>query len=312
RHPRDPRVPRDHVTHAEERHAQIEAWRAVAGGWERQRHLVWDATRAVSERLVELLDPSPGEQLLEVAAGPGDTGLLAVPRLRPGGRLVSTDAVPEMVEAARRRAAELGVVEAEFVVADAIELPFPDGAFDAALCRFGVMLVPDCVAAARELARVLRPDGRAAVAVWAEGDRNLWITAAGRAAVRLGVIEPPAADAPGPFRLAEPGRLRGVLELGGLAVTLEAEVDVVWRAASLDEWWAISLDTSRLVGRLAEEVDAATLARVRASAQERLAPFVVADGSLAVPGVARVALAERRRARSSDVPLSTPVDGASP
>ena len=86
-------------------------WRAVAGGWERRRALFWEATRVVSDRLVELLDPRPGETVLDLAAGPGDTGFLAVPRLLPGGRLVSTDVAPEMVEVARRRAQELGLVE---------------------------------------------------------------------------------------------------------------------------------------------------------------------------------------------------------
>ena len=52
-------------------------WRAVAAGWERRRTLFWDSTRVVSERLVELLDPRPGETILDLAAGPGDTGFLA-------------------------------------------------------------------------------------------------------------------------------------------------------------------------------------------------------------------------------------------
>ena len=66
----------------------VDNWRAVAAGWERQRSLMWDSTHMVSERLVELLDPRPGETVLELAAGPGDTGLLAARSLAPGGRLV--------------------------------------------------------------------------------------------------------------------------------------------------------------------------------------------------------------------------------
>lgn len=281
------------MSDADERQAQIDAWRSVASGWERHRDVVWESTRAVSERLVALIDPRAGEQLLEVAAGAGDTGLLAAERLRPGGRLVSTDAAPEMVEAARRRARELGADDVELVVGDAASLPFDDASFDATLCRFGVMLVPDCDAAARELARVLRPEGRAAVAVWAESERNPWVSNVGRAALRLGHVERPDPEAPGPFRLAQPGRLRTVLERAGLALESEEEVVVTWRAASLDEWWAITLDTSRLASLLAARLDEANLAHVRAVAEEQLAPFVEADGTLAVPGVARVALARR-------------------
>ena len=147
------------------REENIRAWRSVAAGWERRRDLIWDATRVVSERLVELLDPAPGQAVLELAAGPGDTGFLALRRLRPGGRLVSTDVAPEMVEAARRRADELGVEGVSFAVEDAASLGFADGSFDGLLCRWGLMLVPDMAAVAAEMRRVVRPGGRVAVAV---------------------------------------------------------------------------------------------------------------------------------------------------
>jgi SAM-dependent methyltransferase len=275
------------------RGAQLDAWRAVAGGWERRRALVWDATREVSERLVALLDPAPGDDLLEVAAGPGDTGLLAAAHVAPDGRLLSTDGVPQMVDAARRRAAELGLDNVDFAVADAAELGLPAASFDGALCRFGVMLVPDCDAAVRELARVLRPGGRAAVAVWAESERNPWLTVTGRAALRLGLAERPDPEAPGPFRLAAPGRLRSLLEGAGLEVHVEEEVSVTWRAGSLDEWWDVALDTSRSLAVLVTQLSSADVARVRAGAEERLAPFVDDEGAVAVPGVARVVLAVR-------------------
>jgi beta-lactamase superfamily II metal-dependent hydrolase len=84
-----------------------------------------------------------------------------------------------------------------------------------------------------------------------------------------------------------------VLERAGLMLEREEEVAVTWRAASLDEWWTIMLDTSRLASLLAARLDEADLARVRAVAEEQLIPFVEANGKLAVPGVARVALARR-------------------
>lgn len=275
------------------RQAQLDAWQAVAGGWERRRGLVWEATRTVSHRMVDLLDPRPGEKLLEVAAGPGDTGLLAAERVLPGGSLLSTDGIPDMVEAARRRAGELGLDNVDFAVTDAAKLALGDRSFDGALCRFGVMLVPDCDAAARELARVLRPGGRVAVAVWAESERNPWITAAGRAALRLGLVERPDPEAPGPFRLAAPGRLAELLSSAGLDVATEEEVGVTWRATSLDESWDLTLDTSRTLALLVASLSPTDVARVRVGMDERLAAFVDDTGAVAVPGVARVALAVR-------------------
>lgn len=272
------------------RQAQLEAWSAVAAGWERQRALFWDATRGVSERLVELVAPASGQVLLELAAGPGDTGFLAARALEPGGRLLTTDGVPEMVAAARRRGEALGLDNVDYAVADAAELPFADSSVDGVLCRWGLMLVPDCDAAAREIARVLRPGGRAALAVWAESDRNPWMTAPGRAALELGLADRPDPTAPGPFRLAAPGHLRGILERAGLSVETEAEVELTWRAESLDAWWEIVLDTSRALSLLVERLSIDELARVRQGAEERLASYVDPNGSLAVPGVARVAL----------------------
>ncbi len=118
--------------------------------------------------------------MLELAAGPGDTGFIAAERLGPNGLLLSTDVAPEMVAAARRRAAELGIENVEFRVEDASAIDLADASVDGVLCRFGVMLVPDPERALGEIARVLRPEGRVALAVWASSDANDWMTAAGR------------------------------------------------------------------------------------------------------------------------------------
>lgn len=254
---------------------------------------MWKATRVVSERLVELLDPRPGETILDLAAGPGDTGFLAAPRLEPGGVLLSTDAAAEMVEAARRNAAALGVANVEFRVLDAAAVDLADDAVDGILCRWGLMLVPRVAAAFGEVARVLRPGGRVAVAVWAEPDRNDWMTAHGRAALELGLIERPPADAPGPFRLSAPGALEELFTGAGLIVEAVEDVELTWRAESLEEWWETTRDLSRMINDLLESITPEQAAALRAAAERRLAGYVAADGSLAVPSVTRVALATK-------------------
>lgn len=231
---------------------------------------------------------------MELAAGPGDTGFLALPRLLPGGRLVSTDVAPEMVAAARRRAAELGLDDVTFSIEDAASLSFDDATFDGVLCRWGLMLVPGMDAAAREIARVLRPGGRAAIAVWASPEANDWMTASGRAALELGLTERPDPEAPGPFRLSGEGRVAGVLEGAGLEVDTVEDVPMTWRAPSLDAWWEISTDMSRMLAMLLARLTADEAAAVRRGAEHRLRRHVQADGSLVVPSLARVALAIRR------------------
>ena len=271
----------------------IEAWRSVAAGWERQRDFIRASTRPVSERLVELLAPKPGDEILELAAGPGDTGFLALESMQPDGRLVSTDVAPEMVDAGRRRAAELELDGVDFAVEDAAALTFGDQSFDGVLCRWGLMLVPDPDVASREITRVLRPGGRAAVAVWASPDANDWMTAGGRAAVALGLMERPDAGAPGPFRLSGDGLVEEVLGGAGLAVETVEDVPMTWHAPSLDAWWAISNDISRMLSLLVQRLSSEERAAVRREAERRLEPYVQADGSLLVPSLARLALATR-------------------
>lgn len=272
---------------------QIAAWSAVAAGWERQRPLFWEATRIVSERLVDLLDPTPGETILDLAAGPGDTGFLALPRVRPGGKLLTTDGAPEMLEAARRRAAELALGDGEvsFAVEDAVALSLGDASVDGVLCRWGLMLLADMGAGASEIARVLRPGGRAAIAVWADPAENDWMTAPGRSAVELGLVERPDPESPGPFRLSPEGSLRSLLERAGLEVDVVEDVPLTWRAPTLRDWWDVARDTSRSLALILGRITPAEAEAVRAGAERKLERYVEPDGTLAVPGLARVALA---------------------
>jgi len=93
-------------------------WEDQAKSWYAERELLLKASRPVHEWLVRSVAPQPGQRLLEIAAGPGDTGLLAAPLLGTG-RLVSTDIAPGMVEAARKRGEELGIANVDYRVLDA-------------------------------------------------------------------------------------------------------------------------------------------------------------------------------------------------
>jgi SAM-dependent methyltransferase len=243
---------------------------------------------------VALLDPRPGETILELAAGVGDTGFAAAARLGAEGKLLSTDVAPEMLAVAGRRAAELGVDNVEFRVLDATSLDLPDAAVDGVLYRFGIMLVADPPRALAEIARVLRPGGRISLAVWAAADENDWMTAVGRAATELGLAERPDPRAPGPFRFADVGELRGLLEQAALGVITVEDVPVRWHASSSDDWWAAVRDMSPMLNGLLEQISAEQVTALRRSAEALLARYAAADGSLTIPGLARALLATRR------------------
>jgi SAM-dependent methyltransferase len=106
----------------------------------------------------------PGTALLDVGTGNGAN--VAIPAAKEGAVVTGLDITPELLELARRHASEAGV-EVDWVEGDAMELPFPDDAFDRVVSTFGVMLVPDHRRGLRELVRVCRPGGRIAMTTWA-------------------------------------------------------------------------------------------------------------------------------------------------
>jgi SAM-dependent methyltransferase len=117
---------------------------------------------SISEDLVREVDPRPGQRVLDVACGSGNTALVAARRYCD---VTGIDFVPALIERARARAAADGV-EASFQVADAHDLPFPDASFDVVLSVMGVMFAPDQEKAAGELLRVCRPGGKIGIAAW--------------------------------------------------------------------------------------------------------------------------------------------------
>ncbi|HEY5949264.1 MAG TPA: class I SAM-dependent methyltransferase [Kofleriaceae bacterium] len=116
----------------------------------------------VGELLCEAVDVGPGDHVLDVAAGNGNASLAAA---RRGARVVASDYVPALLDAARIRAEAEGL-PLTTAVADAEALPFPDASFDVVLSTFGVMFTPSQETAAAELARVCRPGGQIGLASW--------------------------------------------------------------------------------------------------------------------------------------------------
>jgi SAM-dependent methyltransferase len=120
--------------------------------------------------LLDFAGVQAGQRVLDVASGTGVVARGAAHRVGASGRVVASDLSPAMLEENRRRRPEGdGPAPVEFVEASALELPFDDGGFDVALCQQGLPFIADRVAALRELRRVLRPGGTAAVAIWVTG-----------------------------------------------------------------------------------------------------------------------------------------------
>jgi ubiquinone/menaquinone biosynthesis C-methylase UbiE len=116
--------------------------------------------------MLEMAALRPGERVLDVACGTGLVSFSIVNAVGEDGAVVGTDISGEMVEAARRFAAERNIGNVGFERCDAEDLSLDDEPFDAALCGLGLMYVPNPVKALEEMGRLLKPGGRAAAAVW--------------------------------------------------------------------------------------------------------------------------------------------------
>jgi SAM-dependent methyltransferase len=267
-------------------------WSAVAESWGAHAPYVEQRGAHLGERMLELTDPQPGERVLELACGAGGLGLAAAERVAPGGEVVLSDVVPEMTAIAARRAAALGITNATTRELDIEAIDEPDGAFDVVLCREGLMFATDPARAAGEIARVLRPGGRLAVAVWGPRARNPWLgLVLDAVSAQVGRPVPPP-GVPGPFALDDAERLHGLLARGGLRDVAVAELPVPLRAPSFDEWWQ---RTTALAGPLAKVLAALppqAVDAIRARLRETVAPYATPAG-LELPGVTLVARAQR-------------------
>ena len=175
----------------------LDRWERAAVGWRKRADEVRDNGMPVSIRMIEHLGLQPGLRVLELAAGPGDTGFLASELIAPGGTLISSDGTAAMLDIARDRAGQLGVRNVEFRQLNLEWIDLETASVDAVLCRWGFMLILDPSAAARETRRVLRPGGRLAIAVWDEAARNPWATIPGRALIARGLAQPPDSERAG-------------------------------------------------------------------------------------------------------------------
>jgi SAM-dependent methyltransferase len=276
---------------AESREEILDRWERMASGWKANRASFQRTALPVSQWMVEAIRPQPGHRVLELSAGLGDTGLLAAELVQPGGSVLITDGAEAMVEAARERAAEVGVKNVELRTMQAEWIDLPAASVDGVLSRFGYMLLLDPEAALRETRRVLKPGGRVALAVWAPLENNPW-TGVVRAAIEaLGAGTPAAPGQPGPFALSAPGALEDLLATAGFDEIEVAPLDVQFEAPSLDAWWEYVMQTSPSAGDVVAGLSPAEHYKLRDAVDAGYAAYVRDDGSILLPGRTLVAAA---------------------
>jgi ubiquinone/menaquinone biosynthesis C-methylase UbiE len=269
----------------------LERWDRAARGWGQRAQHMRDFGMPVSTWMIDHAELQPGERVLELAAGPGETGLLAAELITPGGVLISSDGSESMLELAQARAAELGIDNVEFKRLELEWIDLPTASVDVVMIRWGVMLTVDPEAALREARRVLVPGGRIVLAVWDQAELNPWATITERALIELGYAKPPDPTAPGMFALAAPGRLHEMLEAAGFLDVLVESLELPRSSATVAEELAEKLDLSRAFADAYESLSEADRRAVEDRIASLGAPYAGPDGRLLLPARSLVAAA---------------------
>ena len=267
-------------------------WVRAAEGWEKQADKFGKDSMPVSSRMVDALAPQPGHTILDLAAGIGDTGYLAAELIQPNGTLITSDFAPEMLAAAQRRAERKGIKNVRFRQIDlSVPIDQPAASIDGVLCRWGYMLLEDPESALRDTRRILKQDGRLALAAWTGPNDNLWSTAPIKIMQARGIMETDQATGPGQFAWADPDTITETMETAGFIQPEIEAVDFQIHYEDVDDWWVAQTQMSTRTGDADRQMDFATRSDVLADLERAAEPFTQPDDSLLIPARTWVATA---------------------
>jgi SAM-dependent methyltransferase len=252
---------------------QAEYWTRVAPEWIQAEDRLEEIGGPPGLMAMERLDLAAGQRVVDLGCGSGRTTLELASRVGPDGQVLGVDISPGMVARGRERAATAGVRNAEFLHADVQVHDLGQSRFDAAYSRFGLMFFADPTAAFTNVRRALRPGGPLSFVCWQSVFDNEWLLIPGAAVASvLGSLPPmPGPNEPGPFSLADPDRVRSVLDTAGFR-----RIDVVPHSDSLviteQRIPEVALTSTRVgaVREMLREADDATRQRVLGAIEQAL------------------------------------------
>jgi SAM-dependent methyltransferase len=259
-------------------------WAGVAPQWRAHADEVDSRSAGLTAAMLDGVGLQGGERVLELACGPGGTGIEAAKRVGSEGRVVLSDVAESMAVIAGERAALLGLRNVLTATLDLEDIDEPESTFDVVLCREGLMFAVEPARALSEIFRVLRPGGRFAAAVWGPRVENPWLgLLLDVLSAELGTTMPPP-GVPGPFSLADAEVLAALVDAAGFVDGAVVPVSVPHRSSSFEEYFQLTSDVAgplaAVIGGLPDETRDAVRARLRSE----LAPYTSAEG-VDIPGV---------------------------
>lgn len=218
-----------------------EGYSRVAPAYDKATAIV---TSQADEAILDAVGTRPGISLLDVACGPGWLSAAAV---RRGATVTALDFADDMIAIARRRCPQ-----ADIHNADAEELPFETGRFDAVVCSLGILHLPHPERAVAEAFRVLRRGGRYAFTCWTPPARNPFMGLVLGSVQKHGNMNVNLPASPPLFRFGDPPECEQVLAAAGFTSISVTEVPMVWPFAKPDDVVPAVLASTARVGPLLE------------------------------------------------------------
>jgi ubiquinone/menaquinone biosynthesis C-methylase UbiE len=218
--------------------AQRKSWDSVAVGWQKWWQTFEKDAQNLSNHLVELAKINSSSKVLDIATGIGEPAITAAKKVGSGnGHVLATDISPQMLSIARQRAASLGLQDAiEFKEGDAETISLPDSAFDAVLCRWGLMFLPDLGEGLSNIYSSLVNGGYLAAAVWASPDKVPFLSVSMKTVVKETGKPMPPSGTPGPFKLADQSIITDALSKCGFKDIVIERINVIFTFSSPEEY----------------------------------------------------------------------------
>jgi len=258
-----------------EDHNKEARWQLATSLYELRNEL-WAISRPVTAWLVRQINPGPGEIILELLAGTGDTGFVAASFLGPNGRLICSDRSAEALDIAKMRANELGINNVEFRVLNPEKIELPDNSVDAVICKWGITST-NHMETLRESRRVLRPGGRLALAVWGDPIKNPWISLIHNLLIGKGYI--PKSSFSDIFNLSNVDSLKEVLTESGFLTVEVSSMETTLRFPDKETYWQVITQLAGNYSRFMSSLSKDELSELRELIYQIVEPYKLPDNS---------------------------------
>jgi enediyne biosynthesis protein CalE5 len=225
--------------------AERQSWDSVANNWQKWWRTIEKGAEKVSRRLIELTEIRPGSRVLDIATGIGEPAITAANKIGIGGHVLAIDISPQMLSVAKQRAISLGLQNMiEFREGDTETVDLPSSTFDAAICRWGLMFLPDLRSGLLNIYQSLIEGGRFAAAVWASPGQDTLIYTTMNIVMKETNSLPPRPGTPGPFSLSDENSLKSSFMMSGFKDLTIERMNVSFDFDSSEDFTAFTSETA--------------------------------------------------------------------